>query len=254
MTDSADGKGRTLWDILTGKNKKDTTPVEMKYHNPLGLKLGQIIEFDAVPEIQGIGFTVEKIVVYTTHAGGNKFFHVDYRVKGISTSKPKPIHLILRVLDDEDAVNEIGCKLQLLHTYNEMLYDQGVKDLCNANGDHDDTDDPNEVTFKINYDEDKKQMDTPWKFWRIGGQDLTAYKATTTTLERDKSKAQTDDPNDSIDVTSGHVTYWDFSRITEDAGDQDVTEFFTVEMNTDAKGYLTMLRGPEAQAFQVRVI
>jgi hypothetical protein len=243
---ASEAKGRTILDILLGRNKPDKRPTELKYHNPLGLKVGSIVEFDHEEELKGIGFSVERIIVYETKVGGDKFFHVDYCLKGISTTASKPLRFRLRLMEDEDATNEVGCILQLLQVFYELPFDQGLVDMLNANGDHDDKyDEPGETTFKVNYDDQGKELETPRRYWRIEGVP-NAYKASVSDMkDDDKSGSVSED-----EVKRYSVTYWDFSRLTEDDGDQEMTEYLTAELKDKT---ITVLRGPEVKAFQVHV-
>ena len=43
---SANGRGRTLFEILTGRNKKDPRPVEFQHHNPLKARVGGFVTID----------------------------------------------------------------------------------------------------------------------------------------------------------------------------------------------------------------
>ena len=248
-------KGRTIWDIITGKKKQEKNkPLELRLHNPLGAKVGCVVNFDHEAELKGIGFVIEKIIVYETRVANEKYYHTDYCLRGVSLDRDKPIRFRLRLMDDEDATNELGCRLQLLQPYYELPYDEGLRDLCMANGDNDATDEAGEKTFKVNKDDVGNDLEEARRYWRIGGQELGPYEAYTTTL-KDKDG---DGKVDESELEHGQLTYWDFSRITEDEGEQEITEFLTIELNNSElplkQRTFTMWRGPEVQAFQVTVI
>lgn len=252
MTSST--KGRTIWEILTGKKKQPITPMELRFHNPLGAKVGCVVEFEHEAELQGIGFVIEKIVVYETRIGTKKFFHTDYCLKGVALDREKPIRFRLRLMDDEDATNELGCKLQLLQAYHEMPFDQGLYDLCVANGDNDPAfDEGGEKTFKVNYDDEGQELEVPRRYWRIGGEQLGPYEAWVTTLKDEDGNGTVEES----ELEKSRLSYFDFYRLTQDEGEQEVLEYLTIELNNlelpKSQRTFTLWRGPEIQAFQVRL-
>lgn len=246
---SADGRGRTLWEILTGRNKRDMTPLELQYHNPLSAKIGCTIQFDHQPEIRGINFVIEKIAVFETRIGRKKFHHTDYFLRGTSLETEGFVRMRLRLIDDENAANQLGCRIQLLYIFQEVGWDDGLYNMLCENGDHDDAvDEPGEITFKVNYDDEGNELEQPKRYWRIEGVPEPYCARVTLLVDTDKN-GQIDDE----ELEHFSVTYWDFSRITDDPQtQQDITEFLTAEMDDESK-FFTFLRGIELQPFQITV-
>jgi hypothetical protein len=237
---SKDGKGRTLFEILTGRNKRDLTPLELQYHNPLGAKVGCTVSIDHDEQCAGINFVIEKISVYETKIKERKFYHTDYHLKGITLDRDRPLRLRLRLIPDEDETNKLGSKIVLLHLYDEMEWDQGFHDhvLGNAQG-----------VFDVNQDDDGKALAEPRRYWRVEDV-LDAYHARVTVLaDKDGDGKVEDSELERLDMT-----YWDYFRKTTDkVTDQPYIEYLTIEMKNQTH-YFTFLRGREVAAFQITVI
>jgi hypothetical protein len=239
MPPSKDGKGRTLWEILSGRNKRDMTPLELQYHNPLGAKVGCSVSVDHDPEFRGINFVIERISVYETKIKARKFYHTDYHLKAVLLEREKPLRIRLRLIPDENEANRTGCKVQVLTIYDEMEYNEdfhaGV--LCHESGE-----------FHVTQDDLGEPLAESRKYWRVEDV-LDPYRARVTILsDKDGDGKVEDDELERIDVT-----YWDYHRDTKDEYNVPFREFLTVEMN-DKSRYFTFLRGREVGAFQIMVI
>ena len=107
---SADGKGRTLFEMLTGRNKRDMTAQELQVHNPLQAKVGWSVSVDYEADLAGRNFFVETIWVWETTIGGTSttlpktFYHTDYNLKATVVGQEKPIRIKLRLIPDDDVV------------------------------------------------------------------------------------------------------------------------------------------------------
>lgn len=251
---SADGRGRTLFEILTGRNKKDMRPLEFQYHNPLEAKVGCTVCFDHEPEIRNINFVIEKISVYKTEVNGQTFYHTDYHLKGTSLDTDGYVRLWLRLIPDENVVNGLGHRIQLLQLYEEMQWDEGLYNMLLENGDYDPNyDSEGERSFKVNYDDEGNELEHPRQYWRIGtenGPDLDPYHAKVTVLRDVDGDGTIEDD----ELEHYPVTYWEFSRLTDDADtEQEITEFLTIDMD-DGTRFFTFLRGTEVEPFQVTVV
>jgi hypothetical protein len=236
---SKDGKGRTLYEILTGRNKRDLTPLELQYHNPLGAKVGCFVNIDNDPDLGGINFVIERMSIYETKIKERKFYHTDYHLRGTTLDRDRPIRLRLRLIPDEDETNRLGCKVQVLRLYDEMEWDAGFHDnvLMSESG-----------IFDVNYDDAGVELAEPRRYWRVEDV-LDPYHARVTVLcDKDGNGKVEENEVERIDVT-----YWDYHRNTDDAVGQEFTEFLSVEMN-DRSHYFTFLRGREVGAFQISVI
>ena len=234
---SADGRGRTLYEILTGRNKRDMRPLELQYHNPLEAKVGCTISFEHEPEISGINFVIEGIVVYKTRVRNKDFFHTDYLLKGNSLDVDAPVRLRLRLIADETVENTLGHRIQLLYPYCEMEYDKDFHE--NVLGDP-------TGEFHVNQDDEGNELEEPRKYWRVEDV-LDPYKARVTTLKDADGNGTIEDD----ELEHSNITYWDYHRNTEVDG-QEVREFLTIEMTNDT-GYFRFFRGTEVLASQISV-
>lgn len=230
---SKDGRGRTLFEILTGRNERDMTPLELQYHNPLEAKVGCTVCFENEPKWRNINFVIEKISVYETKIGRETYYHTDYHLKGMSLDVKNYIHLRLRVTPDENVTNKLGCQVQLLHLYDEMGWDEGFWNCVNDSSGE----------FHINYDDAGNELpdDDVIKFFRpeISGRRLTeAYHAKVTLLQDKDGNATIEDD----ELERFTMTYWDFGRETADENQQPFIEYLNIEMDDETK-YFTFLRG-----------
>lgn len=128
---SADGKGRTLWQILTGANKLSAS-YELTVYNPLGIRVHDIIE---VANLTGgsARFVCDQIIAQTIEIGQSKFEQVIYMLRspGNEVSKVR-----LRVLRTNTGVRSDG--FQVLYEYidNEFEWDEAFHSdvLCDPTG------------------------------------------------------------------------------------------------------------------------
>jgi hypothetical protein len=251
MTKSADGKGRTLFEMLTGQNKKDMTPQEFQFHNPLQAKVGCSVSVSHEPDLAGYNFFVQTICVGETTIGGKKFYHTDYNLKATVVGQDKPIRLKLRLIPDEDSSSEIGHKIQVLRPYMEFGYKFAEEnDFLSVLADE-------EGVFKILADRDGNtfsEEDQPM-YWRVDDV-RDPYKCRVTILK--------DQDGDGL-VTKDELEYqnyliWDYHRNTMNEQEEPYTEFLNVEEEVNYVGgepqcvWFTILTGREVEAFQVAVI
>jgi len=246
---SANGRGRTLWEILTGQNKKDLTPLELQYHNPLKAKIGCTIQFENVLEYSGVNFVIEAVVVYKTTIRGKDYYQTDYCCKGNALDWDRPRRVRLRLIPDEDIANQLGHQCQLLKHYAEFEYDEGFETLAMNNGDHDPKwDEEGEVTFKINYDDDDNEMEEPWRYWRVEDA-VDPYESRVTTLADDDG----DNVVEEHELEHHSVSYWDFHRTVVDEDGNESTEYLVVERDDESR-YFTLLKGGPIHARSITVI
>lgn len=257
MVLSADGRGRTLLQMLLGLNKKDMTPLEFQYRNPLKARVGSTISFDHDEDLKNINFVVEKILVYKTEtvsSGRRKsFYHTDYCLKGVSIDLDKPLRYRLRLEPDDDANNELRCKLQLLKIYHEESYNPELVEYLNKpaywSAGADTSGPPEDYCFCINQDDDGNNLEEPQRFWRIDGFDSNGalaldcpYEARVTVLKDEDGDGQVEDE----ELQHFDALYWDFSRLTGPA-DSEYTEYLIAEMNKATRS-ISMLRGNDIHA------
>lgn len=239
MSQSKDGKGRTVFEILTGRNKKDLTPLEFQYHNPLNCRIGNKVILTNYLGFSDINFSVKKIFVYETRIQSKKFYHTDYHLVGISMALKSDIQLRLRFIPDNSSVNDLGNKIQLLQIYHSMEWDESFYNnvLLSDSG-----------KFDINQDDEGNDLPEPVSFWRVEDV-LDAYHARVTVLEDKNNNGVVEDD----EISHFDVSYWDYHRDAIISPNCKQREFLTIEIN-DKSRYFTFLRGQEIGASQITLI
>lgn len=254
---SKDGKGRTLWDILTGRNKRDLTPLELQYHNPLGAKVGCTVSIDHDEQCAGINFVIDRISVYETKVKERKFHHTDYHLKGVTLDRDRPLRLRLRLVPDEDETNKLGSKILLMSLYDERGWESTAEEIqAGWYGDQefgaffvDNVLGHPEGVFDVNQDDEGNALAEPRRYWRVEDV-LDPYHARVTVLADKNGNGKIEEE----ELDRLNVTYWDYYRDTNDTvTQQQFIEYITVELN-DETHYFTFLRGRAVGAFQVTVI
>jgi hypothetical protein len=213
-------------------------PLELQYHNLLEAKVGCTVAFEHEPNIAGINFLIESISVYKTTIHSEHFYHTDYHLKGISLDQDAPVRLRLRLISDENVESQLGHRVQLLHLYYQMEHDKSfLKDVLG---------DPT-GEFHVNQDDEGKDLEQSRKYWRVEDV-LDQYNARMTVLRDVNGDGTIED----AELEHRNVTYWDYSRLTDDTDGNEVSEFLTVEMD-DETGYFNFLRGTEVLPSQITV-
>lgn len=201
MAKSADGRGRTLWQMIFGTNIKDETPPESKQHNPLQALVGKTrISFDhdddenpdLYDETLGgpVEFLVDGIRSYDTHYGQHHYYHTDYLLKGVRSGVDHPVRFVLRIVEG-DSLDKLG-QCQLLRTMDEFgedrepEFEQNV--LCSDSG-----------IFEVDEDNDGNKLDPPIQYWRVDDV-RDPYTAVCSKV----------DGNRVLDTTK--IKYWDYCR------------------------------------------
>ncbi len=242
MAPSENGKGRTIFEMLSGRNKRDMTPQEFKYPNPLGARIGTSMSFTMDHDMLGLNFFVQSILVGTTNIASQSFIHTDYQLRAIAPGQP-PIRVKLRVEPDEDAPNDLKHRLYFLRNYTELRWD-----AAQANNFLSVLADP-EGVFKILTDADGTvydEADQP-TYWRIDDV-RDPYPCRVTILkDLDGDGAVQKDELQYLDYL-----IWDYHRDTV-LEDQPVREYLYVEEETDSR-YFVLYRGREVSPFQVTVL
>ncbi len=236
---SSTNRGRTLFDMLTGRNKRDLTPLELQYHNPLSAKVGNSVAFLYDPSLKDINFFVEQLAVYETKIGSKKYPHTDYLVKGVSLDMEKPLRFRLRLVPDSDANNDLGCKIIVLNVVAEFGWDEGFyNDVCLDK----------KQEFFVKNDQLGKPLDPPHQYWRVTDGLFDPYAARLTVLTDTDGNGKIDD----TELERSNVRYWDYHRETEDDQNNKYVELFFVEMDENSK-FFTLLRGREVNANEIMV-
>jgi hypothetical protein len=145
----------------------------------------------------------------------------------------------LRLTPDEDATNKLGCKIHLLHLYDEMEWDESFYSNVLNNG---------TGILDVNQDDAGNPLEDARRYWRVEDV-LDPYHARVTVLaDKDGNGKIEESELERLDVT-----YWDYHRDTEDVNKVPFTETLSVEM-THSPRYFLFLKGREIGAFQVQVI
>jgi len=240
---SADGRGRSLLDIILWRNAKKMGPVEFEYHNPFGIKVGNSVTVDHDMNLAGINFFVDGILVYeTVMDNGKRFYDTEYSLRGQALGMKKPKMVRLRVTPDDNALDmKFPYALQILERYHEQAWDQGLFDYLNKlNGTGE---------FQVNQDDDGKDLEEARLYWRVD--DVPDPYQCNLTIMRDLDRNGTVEEDELEHKT---VTFWDFHRETTDPGSTEkVIEYLNVEMDNDTR-YFQMFRGRDVMPFQVKVI
>jgi hypothetical protein len=231
-------KGRTIFEILSGRNKPDNTPLELKHYNPLTAKVGCTISIDNDPALSGTYPVIEKICVYETTVNNKKFYHTDYCLKAVTLSQSQPIFVKLRVIPDSNTFNKLGCKLQLLSLYTEMGWDKDFHDAVLNNG---------TGILDVNQDDEGNPLETPRRYWRCEGV-TDPYHCQVTVL----SDKDGDGKVEEEELERYPVMLWDYHREIEEYTVKH-QEFLAIEMVNKTK-YFMFYRGREVSATEIQII
>lgn len=151
---SADGKGRTMWQWIRGTNKALTLRDEFDALNVLGAKPGQIV----VASSGGLNgdFVAGPVAVWKGEVLGTSWSYADYRLHGWGRN------LTLRAIPNPDSTNEHGCDFVVLEDLFEMTFEEAEESGL--------LDDLDEDEFVVYEDKDElpyREGEEP-TFWRVG--------------------------------------------------------------------------------------
>lgn len=235
---SADGRGRTLLEILFGWNKRVIGPIEFQYHNPCKVKVGQTASFGHDPSLIDVNFTLQSIAVYETEANNQKFYQTAYILKGLGLGMKKPVTLRLVLTPDDDTTNDLGHTMRVQQLYYEMSYDKDFHEGVLA--------DPSGV-FYVNSDDNDKPLDPPWTYARIDGV-RDPYRVKLAVLK----DADKDGEVEEDEIVHSFLTHWDFAR--DDAVDVLTSETYRqyLDIEMDENGRFMFYRSRDIDPSQVR--
>ncbi len=252
---SADGRGRTLFEMLSGRNTRDMTAQELQVHNPLQAKVGWSVSVDYEADLAGCNFFVETIWVWETKIGGTSttlpktFYHTDYNLKATVAGQDQPIRIKLRLIPDDDTSNELGHRIQVLRPY----MDFGWK-FAEENNFMDVLADE-EGVFKILADRDGNPIeeDVQPTYWRVDDV-RDPYSCRVTVLnDRDGDGSVQKDELEYVDYL-----VWDYHRdATDPVTKQTYREFLNVEEEVENEDgetrcvWFTIFTGREVEPYQV---
>jgi len=250
---SADGRGRTLFEMLAGRNKRDMTAQELQVHNPLQAKVGWSVSVSYEADLSGHNFFVETIWVWETKIGDKTFYHTDYNLKATATiGQEKPIMITLRLIPDDDSSNELGHKFQLLRPYMEYGWKFAEENnFLDVLADE-------EGVFKILADRDGNPIEENMQptYWRVDDV-RDPYKCRVTVLK----DLDGDGSVQKDELKCSDYLVWDYHRDTVDEQTkQKYREVLNVEEEVEYDGgeaqciWFTIYMGREVEPFQVTVI
>jgi hypothetical protein len=229
--------GKTAFEILLDRFYKKKS-LELQYHNPLGMKIGCSVNINDDLDYQDINFFLDGIEVWETICGDKKFYHTDYLLKGNALRLSSPLRLTLRLLPDENVNNKLGHSARLYRYYDELCRDDSFQAAL---------DDPE--GFKINYDYEGNELETPFVFFREGG--------VTAPYQCNVSYLKDIDGNGSVDINEVEKTerqLWDFARLCPSkSGGEDEKEYLDIQMLTKTE-YIMMYIGKDILTSSVGVI
>lgn len=209
----------TLWEMLT-KPKPVEIPLELQYYNPLKLRIGVCVKVDTL-DYEKLTFTLRSIKEYTRKLGGVKHQFVDYNLVA-QPLEGGPVFLTLRLIPEEDSADGTTHSVILLEKISDCGYDKTFHEgLVND-------------TF----------IEEDATYWRVN-EATSEWTADVVELSLNSKKNKVTAKNSSVD-------YWDFWRTTKDVADQDVLEFYIVEMNK-SDGFFTFLMGPKVNSERIGV-
>lgn len=186
----------TLWQILTAK-KKVEVPMESKFYNPLGLRIGNTIQIDTL-EFEKLSFTL----IGLREVKGETVTFADYEL----LARPfdgDPVSLKLRLFPSGDSY-----KVVLLKTIGDCGYDKDFHDG---------------LDFEKNKGEFVEGGET---YYRVD--DVKTPYITKASYLSDKDGSGKVDLNE---VEVKDLTYWDYWRQINEESGNTILEFFIVEMN-----------------------
>lgn len=209
----------TLWEILTGKVKKEVPP-ELQIYNPLGLLIGNSINIDTL-DTEKLGFTLDSLREVKRTVENTVLKFADY----LLVAKPYNADTVVCRLRLVPLADEAGIshKALLLKKLGDCLYD---KDFHEG------------LAYERNQGEWTEGEAT---YWRVDDVKSEWNAEVSNVVGRGKQRS------------NAKLTYWDFWRETQDEGGNTVLEFYFVEMDAES-GYFEFWLGKEIDPSRVAVL
>lgn len=219
----------TAWQLLMRKLNPEK-PKSSKVQNPFFAKIGSSVLLD-VMDYRDMTFFVKEIKEVTRTIGTQQFPFVDYSLLSRPLGKDD-VFIKLRLMPIVNAQKghvDLTHNVLLLSKYDEMPFNQGLRDTLNAND------------FVVS---DNQGVEIA-KYWRINDV-KNSYHASLKIVNEEN-----DNNPDAMFLRDG-IEYWDYWREHPDEAGQIVKEYLFVEMETD-NGYFTIWKGEEINANRVDV-
>jgi len=220
-------KGRTLWEMWTGKKQP---AVEERYFNPMKAKIGSAVAINDI-DLKQCDFFVKEIREYKRTIEGKLFRFTDY-VLHAQPLKGDAVVLRLRVNPTGQTDGAPTHNVLVLRLYDEMAYDKGFHGVVT------------DTTKKIEVADNNVTQ----TYCRINDVQ-TFYKATVAVVRH----ANQDGKVEEDEVETIQVEYWDYWRETPDEAGNPTVEFLFVEMDTGS-GWFQLWRGEEINPQRVVII
>lgn len=195
----------TLWELLT-RPKKEVKPIELRFYNPLKLRIGNAVRLDMI-DFENLNFSVNQMRESNRVIEGDDHYFVDYDL----TARPyegDDVNVRLRLIPIASPDSESTHNVLLLTKIGDCGYEKEFHDG---------------LAFEVNNGELEEAGN---KYWRVN--DIKEHWEVEASLLRDK------DNSGKVDITEVQKQpyhYWDYWRETEIDGVNTI-EFYLVEMNS----------------------
>lgn len=197
------GKGRTAWEILTGKNKPKVPAQDGLEINPLEVKLGGSVTVNTAEYGRNL-FTVSEIWSWDRKINGKVHPMTDYFLSSADTN------LLLRIFPRNEQNADVNYHVLAMTQYYPTT--DGPLGWCKESPDILAAADDESGEFYNHKGEDNEET-----YWRVGGKIAIPCSVRIFT------------PNTEQNVVP--YTLWDFSRETLDIADQKMIQFLYVQLS-----------------------
>lgn len=242
-------KGRTAWEILTGKGKSEKpVAIAEAITNPLSAKVGSHVSINGL--LADVELTtnelwqITEIWAWERNIHGQKHSLTDYVIE--SDGK----RLVMRVLPRIDAHPNLRHHILIMSQYypdtpGPMPWNDESPFVLEA------ADDQTGEFYRFKGEENEE------KYWRIGG---VIPILCDVQILKDKNQDGTVADHE---VAKEPYTLWDFHRVTTDSVGQELTQYLYIQLGghynpstkrvSDGDKTILMLRGEELEPSQVTI-
>jgi hypothetical protein len=220
-------KGKTLWEMLMERmHKSGGNGAGIPFYNPLALRVASAVNvaWSNGPDVTGYDFSVQEILEYNRHIGGQDYRFTDYVLRGVNTkSFEAEGNLTMRL---RTVPNQAGSHDSLLlRVYDEFGFAEDFLNVLKDETGVFEVEDPKTGAKEI--------------FNRIN--DLRdSYNAAVLAV----GETTPDGKAAGGKTRALKLEYWDYWRDIEVTGGKTAKEFIFVEMNSDT-GFFQIWRGRE---------
>lgn len=221
---SANGQGKTLWEMLKDRLKKSDSAIP--FYNPLDYRTGSLISLaKGHPEFAAYDFTITEILEFTRRINGQEFKFTDYVLAGTNTKtfdRDENLTLRLRVVPNQAGAHDA----LLLRLYDEFAFDEAFLEVVrDTTGLFEISDDDSSATYQYS------------RINNVRNSYEAAVMKITGTVEDGKASPKK--------VAPMKLEYWDYWRDAAVAdGPATKKQFLFVELNADS-GWFQIWLGEE---------